>query len=70
MRREARALRSRGTEVVVFEPGPVEQAILGNDFMSSARVSRIVRASFLAAGAHAATPDVRAVLKFEEGLDS
>lgn len=70
VRREARALRARGTAVVVFEPGPVEQAILGNDFMSGARVSRIVRASFLAAGAHAATPDVRGVLNFEEGLDS
>ena len=62
VRREARALRARGIEVVVFEPGPDEQAVLGNNFMSSTHVGAIVQASFFAAGAHAATPAVRSLL--------
>jgi NTE family protein len=69
VRREARALRARGTEVIVFEPGAAEQEVLGNDFMSSARVGGIVQASFLAAGAQAATPHVRGLLNSEAGVD-
>ena len=61
LRREARALRAQGTSVVVFQPGDAEQQLIGNDFMSSAHVAQIVQASFLAAGAHAATPEVRAL---------
>ena len=43
------------------QPGDAEQQLIGNDFMSSAHVAQIVQASFLAAGAHAATPEVRAL---------
>jgi len=59
LRREARALRAQGTDVVVFQPGAAEQQLMGNDFMSNAHVAEILQATFLAAGAHAATPEVR-----------
>ncbi len=62
-RREARALRDVGTEVVVFRPGRAELAVMGNDFMARDRVEEIVRESFLGAGAYAARPDVRATLE-------
>lgn len=62
-RREVRALRARGTQVVVFRPGPAEQAIMGNDFMSRSRVDEVLRQSFFAAGAYAARPEVRELLK-------
>jgi NTE family protein len=58
-RQEVKALRAAGTEVVAFRPGPSEQAVMGNDFMESARVQQIVQESFLAAGARAARPEVR-----------
>ena len=58
-RREARALRAAGTQVVVFRPGPEEQEAMGDDFMSSATVPDIVQQSFLAAGAYAATREAR-----------
>jgi|SRR5689334_75348 NTE family protein len=64
LRREVRALRSRGTSVVVFEPGRDEQALIGNDFMNGSRVHEIVQASFLAAGARASRPEVRRSLTF------
>lgn len=59
VRREAAALRARGTEVVVFRPGVTEQEAMGNDFMSSDRVIDVVQQSFLGAGAHAAKRSVR-----------
>jgi len=61
-RREACAQRAGGTDVVVFRPGLEEQAVMGDDFMSSATVTDIVQQSFLAAGAYAAKPEVRSLL--------
>jgi NTE family protein len=49
--------------VVVFQPGAAEQQLMGNDFMSNAHVAQIVQASFLAAGAHAASPEVQQLLR-------
>ncbi len=62
VRREARALRAGGTPVVVFRPGATEQEAMGDDFMSSDTVTDIVQQSFLAAGAHAASPGMRELL--------
>lgn len=61
-RREVRALRARGTTVVVFRPGAAEQEVMGDDFMARNRVDEIVQQSFLAAGAYAARPEVRELL--------
>lgn len=61
-RREVRALREAGTEVVVFRPGQLEQEAMGNDFMARDRVDEIVQQSFLGAGAFAARPENRDVL--------
>jgi NTE family protein len=62
VRREMRALRAKGTEVVVFRPGEEEQELMGNDFMAADRAHEIVQAAFLAGGAFAARPSVRARL--------
>jgi NTE family protein len=62
LRREASALRERGTPVVTFSPGEAEQEVMGNDFMASGTVADIVQQSFLAAGAHAAEPGIRELL--------
>jgi NTE family protein len=55
VRREVAALRASGTEVVVFRPGPEEQEVIGDDFMSRERVDQVVQRAFVAAGRHAAT---------------
>jgi NTE family protein len=62
-RREVRALRESGTEVVVFRPGRLEQEAMGNDFMARDRVDEIVQQAFLGAGAFAARPENRDVLR-------
>ena len=61
-RREVRALRSRGTSVVVFRPGEREQSVMGNDFMAGDRVHEVVQASFFEGGAYAARPQIRELL--------
>ena len=61
-RREAKALREGGTEVVVFRPGREEQAAMGNDFMARDRVDEIVQQAFLGAGSYAARPEIRSIL--------
>jgi NTE family protein len=61
-RSEVRALRERGTEVVVFRPGAAEQAAMGNDFMARDRIDEIVQQAFLDAGSYAARPRTREVL--------
>ena len=61
-RREARALRGSGTEVVTFRPGRPELAAMGNDFMARDRVDRIVQEAFLGAGSYAARPRIRELL--------
>ena len=62
VRREAAALRARGTDVVIFRPGVVEQEAMGNDFMAAERVTEVVQQAFLGAGAHAAKRPVRELL--------
>jgi NTE family protein len=61
-RREVRALRERGTAVVVFRPGRAEQEAIGNNFMARDRVDQIVQEAFLGAGSFAAKPEIRRVL--------
>jgi NTE family protein len=61
--REVKALRDRGTEVVVFRPGTAEQAAMGNDFLAADRVSEIVQESFLASGSYAARSPLRDILR-------
>lgn len=60
--REVRSLRRRGTPVVVFRPGPAEQAAMGNDFLSANRVDDIVQEAFFGGGAHAARSALPEVL--------
>lgn len=60
--REVKALRDRGTTVVVFRPGKAEQAAMGNDFLAADRVSEIVQESFLASGSYAARTPLREML--------
>jgi NTE family protein len=63
VRREVAALRASGTPVIVFRPGPDEQAVMGDDFMYRERVDKIVQEAFMAAGRYAAArPDVRDLL--------
>ncbi|MCZ2860141.1 patatin-like phospholipase family protein [Blastococcus sp. VKM Ac-2987] len=61
--REVAALRANGVPTVVFTPGTAEQAVMGNDMMSRERVDEVIQQSFLAAGAHAATPAVSDLLR-------
>ena len=43
---EIRALRRAGVEVVVFEPGPSEQALIGGEWLSPRNTPGITRAAF------------------------
>jgi NTE family protein len=61
-RREVRALRDRGTAVVVFRPGPAEQEVMGTNLLARERVEDVVQRTFLSSGEYAARPDVRGVL--------
>lgn len=61
--REVRALRAAGIRTVSFTPGAAEQQVMGADMMSRDRVEEVLQQSFLQAGAHAATPEVAAVLR-------
>jgi NTE family protein len=63
LRREVKALDAASTRTVVFAPGPAEQAVMGDDFMARHRLDEVIQQSFLAAGAHAATPEVRDLLR-------
>lgn len=59
---EVRALRAKGTAVVVFRPGRAEQAVMGDNFLARNHVDEIIRESFFTAGTYAAQPEVRALL--------
>jgi NTE family protein len=59
LRREVRALRRAGTEVVVFRPDQHVQDVMGDDLMSAANVEEIVQEAFFQAGASAAGPPLR-----------
>ena len=61
-RREVRALRDRGTAVVVFRPGHAEHAVMGNNLLARDRIDEIVQQTFLSSGEYAARPEVRGVL--------
>jgi NTE family protein len=67
LRREVRALEASGVRTVVFTPGPGEQAVMGNDMMSRARLDEVIQQSFLTAGAYAATSEVADLLRTAAG---
>jgi NTE family protein len=62
LRREIRALHAAGVRTLIFEPGPAEQRVMGNDLMSAHRLTEVIQQSFLAAGAKAAAPQLRRVM--------
>ena len=70
MQRELRALRNEGIRTVVFSPGPDEQRVMGTDMMSRHRLDEVVSQSFLAAGRHAAVPEVAEILRLAAGRAS
>ena len=61
--REVRALEAEGVRTVVFAPGPDEQEVMGNDMLSRERLPEIIQQAFLAAGAHAAEPEVADLIR-------
>lgn len=67
LRHEVRALQRAGTRTVVFAPGAAEQRAMGNDMMSRQALGGVIQPSFLAAGAHAATPEVSDLLRAAAG---
>jgi NTE family protein len=67
LEREVRALEASGVRTVVFSPGAAEQAVMGDDMMSGARLDEVIQQSFLAAGARAADPGVAALLRRAAG---
>lgn len=67
LEREVRALEAEGVQTVVFAPGAREQEVMGNDMLSRDRLNEVISAAFLAAGAHAARPEVAAVIRQASG---
>lgn len=65
--REVKALEAEGVRTVVFAPGADEQAVMGNDMLSRERLPEIIQQTFLAAGAHAAEPDVAERIRLAAG---
>jgi NTE family protein len=65
--REVRALEAAGIRTAVFTPGPAEQEAMGADMMSRERLDEVIQQSFLQAGAHAATPEVAALVREAAG---
>ncbi len=65
--REVRALEAAGIRTAVFTPGPAEQEVMGADMMSRERLDEVIQQSFLQAGAHAATPEVAALVREAAG---
>jgi len=63
LQREVRALEAAGIRTVVFQPGPAEQEVMGDDMMSSDRLDEVIQQAFLAAGARAAEPEIAEVLR-------
>jgi NTE family protein len=63
LRQEVRALEAAGIPTVVFTPGPAEQEVMGDDMMARHRLDEVIQRSFLAAGAHAARPDVADLIR-------
>ncbi len=67
LRREVRALEAAGVRTVVFSPGAAEQVVMGDDMMARHRLDEVIQQSFLAAGAHAARPEVRELIRTAAG---
>ncbi|MGY1603544.1 patatin-like phospholipase family protein [Geodermatophilus sp. SYSU D00815] len=67
LRREVRALERAGVQTVVFTPGQPEQAAMGDDMMSRARLDEVLQQSFFAAGARAAAEDAHDLLRRAAG---
>lgn len=63
LRREVAALHAAGIATVVFEPGPAEQEVMGDDYLSRARTTQVIQQAFLGGGAAAARPPVRDLLR-------
>jgi NTE family protein len=63
LHREIRALQAEGVRTVVFAPGAAEQAVMGNDMLSRDRLNEVISQAFLAAGAHAARPEVAELIR-------
>jgi NTE family protein len=63
LRREIRALHAAGTRTLIFEPGRSEQQVMGDDLMSAHRLTEVIQQSFLAAGAKAAAPQIRDLMR-------
>ena len=61
--RSCESLRAEGVRTVVFAPGVDEQEVMGNDMLSRERLSEVIQQAFLAAGAHAAKPDVADLIR-------
>ena len=65
--REVRALERTGVEVLVFAPGDAEQEVMGDDMMSREHLNEVIQQSFLGAGARAASPRARRLLRLAAG---
>jgi NTE family protein len=63
LEREVRALEAAGIRTAVFTPSLAEQEVMGADMMSRARLDEVIQQSFIRAGAHAATPEVAALVR-------
>jgi NTE family protein len=61
--REVRALEAEGVRTVVFAPSAREQEVMGNDMLSRDRLHEVIQQAFLAAGAHAAEPEVAELIR-------
>jgi NTE family protein len=67
LQREVRALERAGVEVLVFRPGAAEQEVMGDDMMSGDHLNEVIQRSFLGAGARAAGPRARRLLRLAAG---
>jgi NTE family protein len=67
LNREVRALAAEGIRTVVFAPGAGEQQVMGNDMLSREHLNEVIQRSFIAAGAHAATPEVSQLIRLAAG---
>jgi NTE family protein len=65
--REIRALKAEGVRTVVFAPGAAEQRVMGNDMLSRDRLHEVIQQAFIAAGVHAATPEVAELIRRAAG---
>lgn len=65
--REVRALQREGAQVLTFSPGEAEQEVMGDDMMSRQRLNEVIQQSFLGAGARAASPRARRLLRLATG---